>query len=91
MIGRDGGQCASIFSVVIRGLEPRIHQSSQCVFLKKMDGRVKPGHDGLCFAKMADEMLALIHAFDKSFELRYNKHYIGLMRNSQPMNFAIFR
>jgi hypothetical protein len=41
--------------------------------------------------QMADEMLALIHTFDKSFELRYNKHYIGLMRNSQPMNFAIFR
>jgi hypothetical protein len=25
--------------VVMRGLDPRIHQS------KKMDGRVKPGHD----------------------------------------------
>jgi hypothetical protein len=40
---------------------------------------------------MADEMLALIHTFDKSFELRYNKHYIGLARNNQPMNFAVFR
>jgi hypothetical protein len=40
---------------------------------------------------MADEMLALIHTFDKSFELRYNKHYIGLARNNQPMNFAAFR
>jgi hypothetical protein len=34
-----------------RGLDPRIHQSSQSVFSKKMDGRDKPGHDGLYFAK----------------------------------------
>ncbi|HMI13807.1 MAG TPA: hypothetical protein VK567_19905, partial [Bradyrhizobium sp.] len=51
MIGRDGRQCASIFSVVICGLDPRTHQSSQSVFLKKMDGRDKPGHDGLYFAE----------------------------------------
>jgi len=47
VIGRDGGQCASIFS----GLDPRIHQSSQSVFSKKMDGWIKPGHGGLYFAK----------------------------------------
>jgi hypothetical protein len=51
VIGRDGGQCASIFSVVICGLDPRIHQSSQSVFSKKIDGRIKPGHGGLYFAK----------------------------------------
>jgi hypothetical protein len=51
VIGRGGRQCASIFSVVIRGLDPRIYQSSQSEFSKKMDGRDKPGHDGLYFAK----------------------------------------
>jgi hypothetical protein len=51
VIGRDGGQCASIFSVVIRGLDPRIHQSSQRVFSTKMDDQVKPGQDGFYFAK----------------------------------------
>jgi hypothetical protein len=35
----------------MRGLDPRIHQSSQSEFSKKMDGRDKPGHDGLYFAK----------------------------------------
>src|SRR5260370_39690194 len=29
----------------MRGLDPRIHQSSQSAFSKRMDGRVKPGHD----------------------------------------------
>jgi hypothetical protein len=28
----------------MRGLDPRIHHASQDSF-KKMDGRVKPGHD----------------------------------------------
>jgi hypothetical protein len=31
--------------VVIAGLDPAIHQSSQERFSKRMDGRVKPGHD----------------------------------------------
>ncbi|TMK06143.1 MAG: ABC transporter [Alphaproteobacteria bacterium] len=29
----------------MRGLDPRIHQSSREAFSKGMDGRVKPGHD----------------------------------------------
>jgi hypothetical protein len=41
--------------------------------------------------QMADEMLALIHGFDHEFELRYNKYYIGLTHNNQPMNFTTFR
>src|SRR5262249_23095301 len=34
------------YHIVTRGLDPRVHRSSQEVFTKKMDGRVKPGHDG---------------------------------------------
>jgi hypothetical protein len=30
---------------VMRGLDPRIHHSSQRVFAKEMDRRVKPGDD----------------------------------------------
>jgi hypothetical protein len=33
-------------SIVISGLDPVIHHSSHA-FSKKMDGRVKPGHDEL--------------------------------------------
>lgn len=40
---------------------------------------------------MADEMLELIKTFAPSFELKYNKFYIGLANNGQPNNFAIFR
>jgi hypothetical protein len=29
----------------MRGLDPRIHHSSQGVFAKRMDRRVKPGDD----------------------------------------------
>ena len=40
---------------------------------------------------MADELLGLIHTFDPAFELKYNKFYIGLAKNGQTNNFAIFK
>ncbi|MDQ7030438.1 MAG: hypothetical protein Q9O62_11990 [Ardenticatenia bacterium] len=40
---------------------------------------------------MADKLLQLIHDFDPGFEMKYNKFYIGLVKNGQPNNFAIFR
>ena len=30
---------------------------------------------------MADEILKLIHGFDSTYELKYNKFYIGMARN----------
>jgi len=41
--------------------------------------------------KMADEMLDLINSFKDGYELKYNKFYIGLAKDGQPNNFAIFR
>jgi len=40
---------------------------------------------------MADKLLELIHTFDSDFEHKYNKFYIGLAKDGQPNNFAIFR
>lgn len=41
--------------------------------------------------KMADETLGLINSFKAGYELKYNKFYIGLAKDGQPNNFAIFR
>jgi len=41
--------------------------------------------------KMADKMLELINEFTEGFELKYNKFYIGLAKDGQPNNFAVFR
>ena len=41
--------------------------------------------------KLADSLLGMIHAFDPTIELSYNKHYIGLFRSGLPFNFATFR
>jgi hypothetical protein len=41
--------------------------------------------------KMADEILELIKDFATDLELKYNKFYIGLAKDGQPYNFAIFR
>ena len=41
--------------------------------------------------KLADNLLGLIKEFDSAFELKYNKFYIGLVKDGQPNNFAVFR
>ncbi len=40
---------------------------------------------------IADELLELVQKHDKSLELKYNKFYIGLSKEGQPMNFVRFR
>ena len=41
--------------------------------------------------KMSDRLLNLIHTFDNSYELKYNKYYIGLSKDSKPDNFVFFK
>jgi len=40
---------------------------------------------------MADDLLNIIKTIDPAIELKYNKFYIGLAKEGQPNNFAIFR
>ncbi len=40
---------------------------------------------------LADKLLNLIHTFESGLSLKYNKFYIGLAKNGQPRNFAVFR
>src|SRR5262245_19005846 len=41
----SGGFDSTFHTCVTRGLEPRVHRSSQELFVKRMDCRVKPGND----------------------------------------------
>jgi len=40
---------------------------------------------------LADLLLEVVKEFSPDLELKYNKYYIGLAKNGQPNNFAIFR
>lgn len=40
---------------------------------------------------MADSILEIIKTFAPELSLKYNKFYIGLAKNEQPNNFAVFR
>jgi len=40
---------------------------------------------------MADEMLRLLHTFDSTLKLKYNKFYIGLEKSGQAYNFVALR
>lgn len=41
--------------------------------------------------KLADDLLAIAREIEPSLELKYNKFYIGLSKDGQPFNFAVFR
>ncbi len=41
--------------------------------------------------KMADQLLEIISSFKPGYEMKYNKFYIGLAKEGQPNNFALFR
>jgi len=38
-----------------------------------------------------DDLLKVVREFDGSLELKYNKPYIGLVRNGRPYNFVVFK
>lgn len=41
--------------------------------------------------QLADGLLKMVREIDPSLELKYNKFYIGLSKEGQPFNFAVFR
>jgi predicted transport protein len=41
--------------------------------------------------QLVDKLLIFIKEIDPNFEIKYNKHYIGLTKNGNPYNFASFR
>ena len=40
---------------------------------------------------VVDSILKLIHSLDELYELKYNKHYIGLTKNKMPNNFVYMK
>jgi hypothetical protein len=40
---------------------------------------------------LADQLLEIVHEYDPSLEMRYNRFYIGLSKNGRPYNFVVFR
>lgn len=40
---------------------------------------------------LADDLVAMINEFTSGYELKYNKFYVGLVKDGQPDNFVIFR
>jgi len=41
--------------------------------------------------KMVDMIFEIFKDIDKNIEIKYNKYYIGLVRNGQPKNFTTFK
>jgi hypothetical protein len=41
--------------------------------------------------EIVDDLLSIVRDVDKNFDLKYNKHYIGLSKNRNVSNFVVFK
>lgn len=79
--------CTTVLDQLTLGLveeDEEISESTDRTFWEQVRGTKST-------VALADEMLELIRTFSPSFELKYNKFYIGLAEQGQPNNFTIFR
>jgi hypothetical protein len=49
------------------------------------------GRAAKAIMELTDSLLSLITGIDPSFALKYNKYYIGLARDGQPLNFVVLK
>lgn len=86
-----GGNVALIFTTVIdaltRGLvdEDEIAEAAPA---SRALWETQASHETL---NMADQMLSTVKTFDPTLELKYNRYYIGLVKNDKAHNFVEFR
>ncbi|HSY55320.1 MAG TPA: hypothetical protein VK834_02615 [Bradyrhizobium sp.] len=69
----------------MRGLDPRIHPSSES-FLKLMDGRVKPGHDGLGIVRETPDRSFAKNRRSKYFPIQVYVHVLAARIASEVEN-----
>ena len=85
-----GGEIAVVFTKVLDEMPlGLIDEDEEIQEITDRDYWLKRGTTAT--VKMADEILTLINGFKSGYELKYNKFYIGLAKDGQPNNFALFR
>ncbi len=85
-----GEQVALVFTTVMDELQRGLVEDDEEV-AEVTDRAYWENRGSKATVAMADELVELIQEFAPSFELKYNKFYIGLAESGQPNNFVIFR
>lgn len=86
---KSGDDIALIFTTVLDELTLGLDDDEEEKEVTDRNYWVNRGSDKT--VKMADSLLKIINGFTNNYELKYNKFYIGLAKDGQPNNFAVFK
>jgi predicted transport protein len=87
---RIGDHCALIFTKVLDELPLGLVEEDEEV-QQPADRGFWEHQATKATVAMIDELLEIIKGFDPALEPKYNKYYIGLVKQGRPNNFAIFK
>lgn len=80
-----GEQVALVFTTVIDELTRAIEEEEEEEEVNRAYWETKAAKSTVA---IADDVLKIIHEFDPTLSLKYNKLYIGLAKDGQPRNFV---
>jgi hypothetical protein len=85
-----GDQVALLFTTVLSEVQLGLVDEDEAV-QEPTDRSYWEERSSKATVAMADQLLTTLHSFDSGLALKYNRAYIGLARNGQPDNFAVFK
>jgi hypothetical protein len=83
-----GGQTTLIFTKVMDELKRGLEEGPPPPPTDRSDWEKRASK---ATVQLADDLLDIAREMDPSLVLSYNKHYIGMYKNGQPLNFCTFR
>ncbi|MDD3862020.1 MAG: DUF5655 domain-containing protein [Candidatus Gracilibacteria bacterium] len=84
-----GDDIALIFTTVLDELTLGVDEEEEEKEVTDRNYWISRGSEST--VEFADKLLEIINEFVEGYSLKYNKFYIGLAKDGQPNNFAVFR
>ncbi|MGH7034349.1 MAG: hypothetical protein ACREFL_11520 [Stellaceae bacterium] len=79
-----------VFTTVVDELSRGLVDDDESAEATPTDRRDWENRVGPNTVALADELLGIVREFDPTLNLKYNKFYIGLVKNDRPNNFVTF-
>ena len=85
----DGDNIALIFTKILDKLEMEDPIDEPVDTITDRNYWIERGSEET--VKLADNLLEIVNQISPNHQLSYKKHYVGLIKNNRPNNFAVFR
>ena len=82
------GQVSLVFTTVLS--ERRLGTDEEDLMADPTDRAYWEGRAGKSTMEILDGLTGLLRSIDPAFGPKYNKHYVGVARSGQPLNFVVF-